>query len=134
MKLVSYVYRANIVFTFTFPGKTCLLSFLLSHFYIIVPRKILFVLVFTFSFRKEICLFSVAEKICLLLFLLSRFYIIVPRKKLACYCFYLIVRGSNMFILVFIFSFLEKFILSSVTRKSRLMYSSAIGLVLFFVF
>ncbi len=110
VKLVPYVYRANIVLTFSFPEKIWLLPFLLSRFHSIVPRKNLFVLVSTFSFP---------EKIWLLSFLLSHFYIIVPSK--------------NLFVLVFTFSFRkeiclflfpEKFIPSPVTRKSRPMYSS----------
>jgi hypothetical protein len=163
VKLVSYVYRANIVLTFSFSEKIWLLplllcrfhsivprknlsvlvstfsfseknwlpAFLLSRFHSVVPIKNLFVLVFTFSFPEKNWLLSFLlsilcsrsqKKFALLPFLLSHFYIIVPRK--------------NLFVLIFTFSFRkkislflfpEKFILSSVTRNSRPIYSSTMG-------
>jgi hypothetical protein len=92
VKLLSYDYWANIVLSFSFPGKNCLLSFLLSRFYIIVPGKN-----------------------CLFLFLLSRFCIIVPGKNLFVLTFtvsfllsrfYIIVPRKNLFVLAFAVSFL----------------------------
>ena len=86
----------------------------------------MFAVVLTFSFRKEICLFSFPEKIvcCCSYFLV---FTLSFSEKFVCSFFYLLVLGSNMFVLVSIVPFPEKFILSPMSRKSRLMYSSMMG-------